>query len=484
MKNKIKKINQLNNKLLKKDKFMILCLKYKQFKIIIFLLPLIIIIRNKNIILKYKLDINEKYIKIQKNINITFKNKIKNKINIGIYGYCIKNGGRARITAFLLNYFYKIKIFNVFLFTRIDKENNEYFIPHDIKRIVIKNNLMKIIRKNKIDILIYELYNIKEIESLTKVNDLKVIFYLHSSIFDWIYENYTNFKYIYKAYSNSKYCVSIVHLENDYLFGKWGIKSILVNNFMTYQYNSIIPSELSSNIILMFGRGNAIKKRFELGIQAMEYIISIFYNCELKIISSLIGINHLENLINNLDIDKNVKLIGYSSIPEIYFKNASLNFFPSISESFGLVLSEAKIYGVPNILLGLDYISIANGGTIIIYDDSPESLAKESIKILENNKYKKVLGIEAKLSMKNFDNELLFVKWVKLLLSIYNDNTDNTDNSGNYYEKIRQEGKKISTNDSLKIIKNQLKLLKKRDRRFTNLSLNNFENFTFLENIN
>ena len=478
MKNKIKKLNQLNNKLFKLDKLNILSLKFKQFKIILFLLPFIIIIINKNIILKYNIDINEKYIKIQKNINITFHNKIKNKINIGIYGYCIKNGGRARITAFLLNYFYKIKIFNVFLFTRIDKENNEYTIPSDIKRIVIRNNLMKILRKNKIDILIYELYNIKEIESLTRINDLKVIFYLHSSIFDWIYENYTNFKYIYKAYSHSKYSVSIVHLENDYLFGKWGIKSILLNNFMTYRYNSIIPSELSSNIILMFGRGNAIKKRFEIGIKAMEYIIQKIYNCELKIISSLIGINHLEDLVNNLDLEKNVKFIGYSSVPEIYFKNASLNFFPSISESFGLVLSEAKIYGVPNVLLGLDYISIANGGTIIIYDDSPESLAIESIKILEDNKYKKKLGIEAKLSMKKFDNELIFSKWVKLLLSVYNDDNDN------FYEKLRQQDKKISKNDSIKIINNQINLLKKRDEKFANLSINNFENFTYMESIN
>ena len=33
--------------------------------------------------------------------------------------------------------------------------------------------------------------------------------------------------------------------------------------------------------------------------------------------------------------------------------------------------------------------------------------------------------------MKKFDNELLFTKWVKLLLSVYNDNNDN------FYEKLR-----------------------------------------------
>ena len=95
---------------------------------------------------------------------------------------------------------------------------------------------------------------------LNKLKNTKVIFYLHSSTFDWFYANYTFFKYIYKAYLNSNYIVSIVSFENDYLFKKWGINSILMNNFITYEYNSTIPSDLRANNILMIGRGKAKKK--------------------------------------------------------------------------------------------------------------------------------------------------------------------------------------------------------------------------------
>jgi len=249
-----------------------------------------------------------------------------------------------------------------------------------------------------------------------------------------------------------------------------------MNNFISYEYDSIIPSELSEDIILMIGRGNAEKKRFELGIQAMEYIILEIKLCQLKIISNLFGINHHINLVNNLNLDNNIQFIGYSSFPEVFFKNSSLNFFPSISESFGLVLSEAKIYGMPNILLGLDYISIAKGGIIIVYDDTPESLAKESIKILINKKYKKHLGKEAKASMKNFNNELLFIKWVKLIVSIYN--------SEKSYQELRTYGYKITKSESLNIINNQINLLKKRYIRFKNITKHNFENFSFIEQIN
>ena len=217
-----------------------------------------IIFKNKNLIL-----LNEKYFQIFKNVNLNFNKKIKEQIRLGIYGYCIFNGGRARITALLVNYLYKIKIFKIFLFTVENKKEDEYIIPNDVKRYKIKNNLMKILKVNKIDILIYQLDNFNEIELLNNINDIKVIFYHHSSNFDWIYSNYTNFKTIYRLFLKSKYFISIIPFENDYLFKKWGIRSILMNNFMTYEYNLVIHSDLSNNTILMIGRGQAKKKDFK-----------------------------------------------------------------------------------------------------------------------------------------------------------------------------------------------------------------------------
>ena len=65
----------------------------------------------------------------------------------------------------------------------------------------------------------------------------------------------------------------MVPFENDYLLKKWGIDSILMTNFLTYDYNSVIPSTLSSKNILMIGRADDKIKRFDLGIKAMHYII-------------------------------------------------------------------------------------------------------------------------------------------------------------------------------------------------------------------
>ena len=332
--------------------------------------------------------------------------------------------------------------------------------------------LVKEIYKNKINILIYQFPNYIGINILNNLKKVKIIFYQHYCFLYWIYFNYFMFINIYKSLQNSKYIISIIHLENDFIFKKWGINSILMNNFITYDYNNIIPSDLSSKTILMIGRGQDKLKRYELGIMAMEYIRKEIPECKMKIISNLTNIEPFKILVDNIDLEYNVKFVEYTSTPETYFKNVSLHIFPSISESFGLVLSETKNYGIPNILLGLDYVSISDRGTINIYDDSPESISKEAIKILKNNDYKLELGKDSKKSMRKFNNQLLLKNWIKLILCIYN--------GDEYYQNLRMNDKKISKKYILKIVENQLNLLKRRTN--LNIQINEIINFSYLEN--
>ena len=144
-----------------------------------------------------------------------------------------------------------------------------------------------------------------------------------------------------------------------------------------------------------------------------------------------------------------------------------MHIIPSLSESFSLVLAETKIYGIPNILMGLDYISFANKKTIIIYNDTPESLAKESIKILNNYEYKKKLGKEERNNIKKYNNKIVLKKFIKIIFSIYK--------GYNYYEQLRNLDKKIPENKALNILKNQILLFKRRKSAI----INKIENIFF-----
>ena len=287
-----------------------------------------------------------------------------------------------------------------------------------------------------------------------------------------IYSNYSSFLSLYKEYHNSKYVVSLIPIESNYIFKYWGINSYLMKNFITYDYNSIIPSNLISKTILMIGRGNNKYKRFKLGIYAMEYITMNNSIYKMNLISNINGTYELQHLIYNLNLENYIKFIGFSLIPEINFKNSSLHIFPSISECFPMVLCETKIYGIPNILLGLDYVQISKGGTIIIYDDTPESIAKESMKILKDEKNLKILGKEARNSMKKYNNQILFYKWVNLILSIYKGDS--------FYNNLKRYEKNIDKSELINSFKNQIKLLRMRNNDFFNISINDFINYSNL----
>ena len=357
------------------------------------------------------MEVYNDYLELQKIFNFSFCNKLEKKIRIGIYTYGLKGAGLQRSTSLIINYFYKIKIFDIYIFTVNLREDKEYFVPKNIKRIIVNyyniDNLIKEVKKKNINILIYQFPLHEQIAKLNKLKKIKIIFIIHQCFLYWIYYNYFAFKTLYRIYQSLKYVISLIPFENDYLFRKWGIRSILMDNFMTYKYNFAIQSDLSSKIILMVGRGIDKLKRFELGIQAMKYLVKEIPNCEMKIICELIGIDYLKILIKNLILENYIKFIEFTSTPEIYYKNASLHLFPSISECFPMILCETKIYGIPNILVGIDYVKMLDGGTVVIYDDSPRTLAKEAINILKNDKLRKKLGMEARESMKKFKNELL-----------------------------------------------------------------------------
>jgi hypothetical protein len=57
-----------------------------------------------------------------------------------------------------------------------------------------------------------------------------------------------------------------------------------MKNFIQYEYEAIVPSDLSSNIILMIGRGDDRDKRFDLGIKSMKYIINEVPQSEMKLL--------------------------------------------------------------------------------------------------------------------------------------------------------------------------------------------------------
>ena len=74
-----------------------------------------------------------------------------------------------------------------------------------------------------------------------------------------------------------------------------------------------------------------------------------------------------------------------------------------------------------------------------------------------------------------FNNELLYNRWIKLILSVYNGDI--------YYQTLRNSSKSISGKEAIKILSNQINLLKSRNIIFNNMTIDDFTNFTKMSNI-
>ena len=308
---------------------------------------------------------------------------------------------------------------------------------------------------------------------MNKLKNTKVIYYDHSSFLYWIYNRHYDFKKtVYYIYKKCNYVISLISIENDYLFKKWGINSILMDNPTTYNFDLVTPSDLSQKIIIMIGRAEDPIKRYDIGIKAMKNIIKEIPESEMKIISNIN--KEYQRLIEDLSLEENVRFTGNQKNIESYLKNSSLHILPSLSEAYPMTLTETKIFGIPSIICGLDYLSLAKGGTIIIYDDNPDTIAKESILILKDDNYRKKLGKEARKSMEKHKNEFIVKKWVKLLLAVYSGNIED-------FRKLQKfdENNRISKKQAENIINNQFFLLKKRIPYLSNITLEQFQLYSF-----
>lgn len=407
-----------------------------------------------------------------KNISNNYTSK---KIKIGLYSNSLFNEEIQKSTSLFLNYLSKENIFDFYFFTQL-KNKNGYNILENVEKIMIDENntlfsLKDELIKNKIDILIYQDTNVDEINFLNNLEEVKTVIFLYSCSFNLIYSHeYYKYKRLYTILQNSKYIVSLIPVENDYLFNIWGINSTLMNNFISFNYD-IIPSDLSHKTIIMKIQSNHKYNNYYLGIKSMKFILEEIPDAKLIIISDSNKVDDLKLLVKELNIEKNINFVNTSNY-EIYFKNSSLNIFTSFVEIFPSAITETKLYGIPNIITGIDYTSNCKGGTVIIYDDQPESIAREAIKILKDEKYRKKLGEEARESMKEFKNELTTKKWIELLLSIYN-GKDN-------YNYLRKKQGKISENEANQILRNQAKLINSRVTNLKNINLNNLLDLNYI----
>ena len=95
---------------------------------------------------------------------------------------------------------------------------------------------------------------------------------------------------------------------------------------------------------------------------------------------------------------------------------ADLHLLTSVTESFCLVLAEAKAWGIPTAMFDIPFLELTESkkGLIVAPQGDTDALAQGVIRALSDDDYRERLGREAAESLAPFTDEAVWASWARL----------------------------------------------------------------------
>lgn len=201
---------------------------------------------------------------------------------------------------------------------------------------------------------------------------------------------------------------------------KWGFNNIqVVPNPKTVQSN--IVSKLLDKQVLSLGRLDKFKA-FDKLIRAWKLVNASKPDWKLKICGKGDEYDFLIHLIDELKLSDSIHITNEFVDVGPEFLNSSIFAFTSQFESFGNVLVESKVYGVPIVSFDApsgpgEIIKHAEDGFLIPLNDI-DALADKIIYLIENESIRIEMGRKAKINSEDYNVDKVMNIYINLLKSI------------------------------------------------------------------
>lgn len=269
----------------------------------------------------------------------------------------------------------------------------------------------------------------------------KVILNIHFSfpspvLFNESYDTYQRNKEIGSLCD----AVATVSSIDAYWWRALGCNAFSVQNpFVRYQ-NSDEDIKRESHTIIWVGRHAEQKLPFE-AIEVMALVAKEISDAKLLMIGGETGNKAFNKRVRQLGIENNV--VFQTSVNDIgrFYKQASIHLLTSITESFCLVIAEAKSFKLPTVMYDIPFLDIIsdNKGVVRVPRWNREELAKELIHLLENPVERERIGEEAYETLTSFTDGAVLQSWESIFNSLeQKNNVSESADEKNYQIIIRE----------------------------------------------
>lgn len=197
-------------------------------------------------------------------------------------------------------------------------------------------------------------------------------------------------------------------------------KIACINNPLSYNVIECRNDlSLKNKQVLFVGRLEEFTKKISLALKAWEMVMNdeSLRDWKFTIVGDGQDRASLEKFVKHRNII-NVEFMGFSS-PTKYYEDSSVFLMTSVSEGWGLTLTESMQHGCVPIAFDSyssvrDIITDGRNGLLIEYPNV-SLFAKKLSDIMKSDKERITMAQNAILDMQKFSNEAIVDKWVNLL---------------------------------------------------------------------
>lgn len=216
-------------------------------------------------------------------------------------------------------------------------------------------------------------------------------------------------------------CIVLLTEEDRNLNWKGWHKIRVVPNPISFE--CVTPSRLDEKVVVMVGRLDPIKNCSSM-VRAFKIVAKRHPDWVLKIYGGGSEKDLLERLIDDLALQDNVFLMGYSSDIKAVYCNSSLSVLTSRSEGFPMAMIESIECGVPVVSYDCpcgpkEIISDGVNGFLVPFGDE-QAMADRICQLIEDVDLRKKMGEAAKKEAKKYQINSIIDRWMQLFRELTN----------------------------------------------------------------